>query len=85
MIEHVTLDENKREMLEWMWEKNKIYTVTSCYNTVQLSQTSQQKRIWKIKVPTQIHAFMWLTVKNTFLTWDNFQRREWSCSGLCYL
>lgn len=33
------------------------------------------RKIWKIKVPTKVQAFMWLTVNNIVLTWDNLQQR----------
>lgn len=34
--------------------------------------------IWKIKIPSKIQAFLWLVARQTLLTWDNLQRREWT-------
>lgn len=69
IIEHATSDENRRNRPEWMWGKNKTYTVASCYAVITWRGLINKltKRIWKIKVPTKIKVFMWLTVKNTIL------------------
>lgn len=87
MLQENTSRMNQEDRPEWMWSKNKLFTVTSCYTVItyrgRMDETA--KVIWETQAPTKIHAFMWLLGKNTILMWDDLQRRGWVGPGRCSL
>lgn len=78
MLQDKTPREDQEDRLEWMWSKNKLFTMVSSYTvTTYRGRTDEATNIiWKTHAPTKIRGFMWLLVKNATFTQDNLQRKS---------
>ncbi|XBI57329.1 hypothetical protein VPH35_038753 [Triticum aestivum] len=61
----------------WVLDKSRTYSVQSFYRMINFGgvRIELQDYIWKIKVPPNIHVFLWLIVHNMSLTRDNLAKR----------
>lgn len=62
----------------WLLEPTGSYFVRSLYKMINFGGISSELRdsIWKIKVPPNIHVFLWLVINNKTLTRDNLAKRR---------
>ena len=44
-----------------------------------------EKSIWHWRIPLKLKIFVWLSLNNKVLTWDNIQRSVSNGSGICIL
>lgn len=47
--------------------------VASCYKIIMYQGEKEKitEAIWRMKIPTKIHAFLWFVTRNVILTWDS--------------
>jgi hypothetical protein len=52
---------------------------------------SMDERVWwwelicKLESPLKTRIFLWITLSNKILTWDDSQKRNWNGPGRCVL
>jgi hypothetical protein len=44
-----------------------------------------RKHLWKWDLTPKIKLFIWLSLENRILTWDNLQRKGWEGPNICVL
>lgn len=61
-----------RDTHVWLWSEQGEYTAALCYQTlIYQGMTDRVADIfWKIRIPSKIHAFIWLVARIVILTWD---------------
>jgi hypothetical protein len=63
-----------------IWELNSqgIYSVQSLYATISFGGVKHiyTPVMWKLKVPSHIHIFLWLLANNKLITRDNVAKRK---------
>lgn len=65
----------------WRWSKCGSFMISSTYRHFvdEGYRLSLAKAIWNARYALKVRIFLWLTVKDPILTWNNFQKR--GCSG----
>lgn len=70
-LHSVTLDQSKKEVLQWKWTADKRFTVKSVYNQwLQIGQSRNQVLVslWKNLCPLKVAIFSWMTVQDRVAT-----------------
>lgn len=86
MFQNTSPQEHCKNEPNWLWSRNRTYTVASCYKIIIYRvRNSITETIGKIRAPNKVKAFLWLLVRKSILTLDNLQRRGWIGPGRCTL
>ena len=74
-----------RDVFRWNLTTSGSFTVDSMYRALMHSEVpvSNNKKIWKSKIPLKVKIFMWYLRRGVVLTKDNLARRNWSGSKKC--
>ena len=77
LVKQVALSHSQDQPV-WMLESSSKYSVKSFYKLINFGGILSviKDDIWKIKVPPNIHVFLWLIYYNTSLTRDNLAKRR---------
>ena len=69
----------------WMLDSSNKYSVKSFYKLINFGGIPSviKDDIWKIKVPPNIHVFLWLVYYNKSLTRDNLAKRRHAEDKTC--
>ena len=72
-------------MFRWNLTTSGSFTVDSMYRALTHSEVpvSNNKKIWKSKIPLKVKIFMWYLHRGVVLTKDNLARRNWQGSKKC--
>ena len=62
-------------------------SVKSMYDAlVHNAVPSDNRKLWKLKIPLKVKIFLWFLNKGVILTRDNLARRNWQgCKKMCFL
>jgi hypothetical protein len=65
------------DALIWQFQPNGIYSSRSLYSVINFKGVTLVfvPVVWKLKVPSRVHFFLWLLSKNKILTRDNLEKR----------
>lgn len=75
--------EDKRS---WLLTKSGKFSVRSLYLALKTDQVAwPHRKLWQARIPLKFKVFIWLVFRNSVLTRDNLERRNWkgkdrSCS-----
>jgi hypothetical protein len=71
----------------WIPSKRKSFEVKSYYNVsfVPIHSSFPWKSIWKVKVPSRVAFFVWMTTLGKILTLDNLRKRNIIVMEWCYM
>ena len=74
-----------RDVFCWNLTTSGSFTVDSMYRALMHSEVpmSNNKKIWKSKIPLKVKIFMWYLRRGVVLTKDNLARRNWPGSKKC--
>ena len=77
MVEPIYLSDSPDQPV-WMLDSSNKYSVKSFYKLINFGGIPSviKDDIWKIKVPPNIHVFLWLIYYNKSLTRDNLAKRR---------
>ena len=73
------------DVFRWNLTTSGSFTMDSMYRALTHSEvpTSNNKKIWKSKIPLKVKIFMWYLRRGVVLTKDNLARRNWRGSKKC--
>jgi hypothetical protein len=68
---------NEEDSLIWKFENKGVYTVSSMYVVINFRGVTPAHipSLWKLKIPTRVHVFLWLLANSKLLTRDNLSKR----------
>ncbi|XP_006352585.1 uncharacterized protein [Solanum tuberosum] len=73
----------------WKMHKKGIFSVKSCYWSLNSNQAMEMewpwKLIWKIKIPHKVSGFTWLAIRKACLTHEVIQRRGIQICSRCFM
>ena len=74
-----------QDVFRWNLTTSGSFTVDSMCRALTHSEVpvSNNKKIWKSKIPLKVKIFMWYLRKGVVLTKDNLARRNWLGSKKC--
>ncbi|RZC16369.1 putative MYST-like histone acetyltransferase 1 isoform B [Glycine soja] len=80
-IEAVQIQPSSRDFLSWGADPAGYYSTKSTYNLLKdegnsITEDSNYKIIWRLKIPPRASAFSWRIFKNRLPTRDNLRRRH---------
>ena len=74
-----------RDVFRWNLTTSRSFTVDSMYRALMHSEVpvSNNKKIWKSKIPLKVKIFMWYLQRGVVLTKVNLVRRNWHRRKKC--
>jgi hypothetical protein len=76
---------NGPDVFRWNLNENGIFSVESMYTALiqPVEPVSNNKLIWKMKIPLKTKVFAWYLRRGVILTKDNLAKRNWQGSKSC--
>jgi hypothetical protein len=72
------------DKIAWSLNKNTVFSTRSVYTLLEKPLAgSNNKWIWKAKMPLKIKIFMWQLCQDAVLTRENMKKRKWPGSPTC--
>ena len=82
---------NSSDDLVWTYKKNAgSITAKAVYDCIVFSHSPPapspaESSLWNRALPNKISCFIWLSIRNRILTWENLQKRGYHGHGICVL
>ena len=72
------------DIFKWNLHLNGRFSVKSMYDALVHNEVpSDNRKLWKLKIPLRVKIFLWFLNKGVILTRDNLARRNWQGSKKC--
>jgi zinc-binding in reverse transcriptase len=85
-IDNVHLTQGS-DQVQWTREASFKFSAQSTYRfNIETPYTSNNiSKLWEIKAPLRVQVFLWLLLRDKFLTMEAIRNREWIVVSVCYM